>query len=108
MVRLSKIKRSDEYWSIDYEFAGIDTANEKRSLLRVVVSKVQLPQSDPLVLIDDPIKSAASINNPDIRREMEQTWSNVIALPCSRAQGQSALGRASTLTIYTPRYLYQN
>ena len=32
-----------------------------------------------LVLIDDPIKSAASINNPDIRRQMEQTWSNVIA-----------------------------
>ena len=25
MVRLSKIKRSDEYWSIDYDFAGIDT-----------------------------------------------------------------------------------
>ena len=23
MVRLSKIKRSDEYWSIDYEFAGL-------------------------------------------------------------------------------------
>jgi len=29
MVRLSKIKRSDEYWSIDYEFAGIDTAGEE-------------------------------------------------------------------------------
>ena len=29
MVRLSKIKRSDEYWSIDYDFAGIDTAGEE-------------------------------------------------------------------------------
>ena len=29
MVRLSKIKRSDEYWSNDYEFAGIDTAGEE-------------------------------------------------------------------------------
>ena len=43
---------------------------KKHLLLRVVVSRVLLPQSDPnLVLIDDPIKSAASINNPDIRRE---------------------------------------
>ena len=29
MVRLSKIRRSDEYWSIDYEFAGIETSGEE-------------------------------------------------------------------------------
>ena len=80
MVRLSKIKRSDEYWSIDYEFAGIDTAGEEActiacgGLTGAITSK-----RSQLVLIDDPIKSAASNNNPDIRREMEQTWSNVIA-----------------------------
>ena len=80
MVRLSKIKRSDEYWSIDYEFAGIDTAGEEAFTVACGGLKGAITSKrSQLVLIDDPIKSAASINNPDIRREMEQTWSNVIA-----------------------------
>lgn len=80
MVRLSKIKRSDEYWSIDYEFAGIDTAGEEAFTIACGGLKGAITSKrSQLVLIDDPIKSAASINNPDIRREMEQTWSNVIA-----------------------------
>ena len=80
MVRLSKIKRSDEYWSIDYEFAGIDTAGEEAFTIACGGLKGAITSKrSQLVLIDDPIKSAISINNPDIRREMEQTWSNVIA-----------------------------
>ena len=80
MVRLSKIRRSDEYWSIDYEFAGIDTAGEEAFTIACGGLKGAITSKrSQLVLIDDPIKSAASINNPDIRREMEQTWSNVIA-----------------------------
>ena len=80
MVRLSKIKRSDEYWSIDYDFAGIDTAGEEAFTIACGGLKGAITSKrSQLVLIDDPIKSAASINNPDIRREMEQTWSNVIA-----------------------------
>ncbi len=80
MVRLSKIKRSDEYWSIDYEFAGIDTAGEEAFTIACGGLKGAITSKrSQLVLIDDPIKSAASITNPDIRREMEQTWSNVIA-----------------------------
>ena len=80
MVRLSKIKRSDEYWSIDYEFANIDTAGEEAFTIACGGLKGAITSKrSQLVLIDDPIKSAASINNPDIRREMEQTWSNVIA-----------------------------
>ena len=80
MVRLSKIKRSDEYWSIDYDFAGIDTAGEEAFTIACGGLKGAITSKrSQLVLIDDPIKSAASINNPDIRREMESTWSNVIA-----------------------------
>ena len=80
MVRLSKIRRSDEYWSIDYEFAGIETAGEEAFTIACGGLKGAITSKrSQLVLIDDPIKSAASINNPDIRREMEQTWSNVIA-----------------------------
>lgn len=80
MVRLSKIRRSDEYWSIDHEFAGIETAGEEAFTIACGGLKGAITSKrSQLVLIDDPIKSAASINNPDIRREMEQTWSNVIA-----------------------------
>jgi len=80
MVRLSKIRRSDEYWAIDHEFAGIETAGEEVFTIACGGLKGAITSKrSQLVLIDDPIKSAASINNPDIRREMEQTWSNVIA-----------------------------
>ena len=66
--------------AIDYEFAGIDTAGEEAFTIACGGLKGAITSKrSQLVLIDDPIKSAASINNPDIRREMEQTWSNVIA-----------------------------
>ena len=75
-----KIRRSDEYWSICHEFAGIETAGEEAFTIACGGLKGAITSKrSQLVLIDDPIKSAASINNPDIRREMEQTWSNVIA-----------------------------
>ena len=104
-----KSRRSDEYWSIDYEFAGIDTAGEEAFTIACGGLKGAITSKrSQLVLIDDPIKSAASINNPDIRREMEQTWSNVIAPTMFQgAHGQFVSGRAFTLTIYTPRYLFQ-
>ena len=80
MVRLSKVRRSDEYWSIDYEFAGIDTSGEEAFTIACGGLKGAITSKrSQLVLIDDPIKSAGSINNPDIRREMETTWTNVIA-----------------------------
>ena len=72
MVRLSKIRRSDEYWAIDAEFAGIDVAGEEHFTIACGGLKGAITSKrSQLVLIDDPIKSAASINNPDIRREME-------------------------------------
>ncbi len=80
MVRLSKLRRSDEYWSIDYDFAGIDTSGEEAFTIACGGLKGAITSKrSQLVLIDDPIKSAGSINNPDIRREMETTWTNVIA-----------------------------
>ena len=32
-----------------------------------------------LVMIDDPVKSAADISNPDIRKQMQENWNAVIA-----------------------------
>ena len=80
MVRLSKIRRSDEYWAIDYDYAGIDTgADEAFTIACGGLKGAITSKRSQLVLIDDPIKSAGSISNPDIRREMETTWTNVIA-----------------------------
>ena len=63
-VRLSKIKRSDEYWSIDYDFAGIDTAGEEAftiacgGLRGAITSK-----RSQLIIIDDPIKDAEAAHS---------------------------------------------
>ena len=59
-----------------------------------------------LVLIDDPIKSAASINNPDIGERWNKRGLTLSLQLCFKAQGVVS-GRAFTLTIYTPRYLFQ-
>ena len=109
-VRLSKIKRSDEYWSIDYEFAGIDVSGEEAftiacgGLRGAITSK-----RSQLIIIDDPIKSAAAINNPDIRREMESTWSNVIAPTLFQGGRAICLGTRFHFddihaTIFTPKF----
>ena len=110
MVRLSKIKRSDEYWSIDYEYAGIDTAGEEAFTIACGGLKGAITSKrSQLIIIDDPIKSAASINNPDIRREMEQTWSNVIAPTMFQGGRAICLGTRFHFddihaTLFTPKY----
>ena len=58
MVRLSKIRRSDEYWAIDHEFAGIETAGEEVFTIACGGLKGAITSKrSQLVLIDDPIKS---------------------------------------------------
>ena len=87
MVRLSKIKRSDEYWSIDYDFAGIDTAGEEAFTIACGGLKGAITSKrSQLVLIDDPIKSAASINNPDIRRRWNKRGLTLSLQLCSRGR----------------------
>ena len=109
-VRLSKIKRSDEYWSIDYDFAGIDTSGEEAFTIACGGLKGAITSKrSQLIIIDDPIKSAASINNPDIRREMESTWSNVIAPTMFQGGRAICLGTRFHFndihaTLFTPKY----
>ena len=45
-----------------------------------------------LIVVDDAIKSAASIANPDIRREMETNWTNVIVPTMFQGARAIALG----------------
>jgi hypothetical protein len=79
-VRLLKNVTSNEYWSIDHRFAGIDvTGDEQFTLCAAGLKGSVTSKRSHLVIIDDPIKSAADISNPDIRKMMQDNWNAVIA-----------------------------
>jgi phage terminase large subunit-like protein len=78
-VRLSKDRTSDELWSIDFAFAGIDIRGEDAFTIACAGLKGTIASKRAsLIVVDDAIKSAAAIANPDIRREMEANWNSVI------------------------------
>lgn len=80
MVRLLKNATSNEYWSIDHKFAGIDvTGDEQFTLCAAGLKGSVTSKRSHLVMIDDAIKSAADISNPDIRKQMQDNWNAVIA-----------------------------
>jgi hypothetical protein len=79
-VRLMKNVTSNEYWSIDHKFAGIDTTGDEQFTLCAAGLKGSVTSKrSHLVMIDDAIKSAADIANPDIRKQMQENWNAVIA-----------------------------
>jgi hypothetical protein len=79
-VKLLKNVTSNEYWSIDHKFAGIDTTGEEQFTLCAAGLKGSVTSKrSHLVVIDDPVKSAADIGNPDIRKMMQDNWNAVIA-----------------------------
>ena len=79
-VRLLKNVTSNEYWSIDYRFAGIEnTGDEQFTLCAAGLKGSVTSKRSHLCLIDDPIKSSADISNPDIRRTMQENWNAVIS-----------------------------
>lgn len=79
-VKLLKNATSNEYWSIDHKFAGINTtADEQFTLCAAGLKGSVTSKRSHLVIIDDAIKSAADISNPDIRKMMQDNWNAVIA-----------------------------
>jgi hypothetical protein len=79
-VRLLKNVTSNEYWSIDHKFAGIDiTGDEQFTLCAAGLKGSVTSKRSQLCIIDDPIKSSADISNPDIRKTMQDNWNAVIA-----------------------------
>lgn len=92
-VRLSKSRTSDELWSIDWEFAEVDVRGEDAFTIACAGLKGTITSKRAnLVIVDDAIKSAASIANPDIRREMETNWTNVIVPTIFQGGRTIALG----------------
>ena len=92
-VRLSKHRTSDELWSIDFEFAEIDIRGEDAFTVACAGLKGTITSKrSSLIIVDDAIKSAAAIANPDIRREMEANWNNVIVPTMFQGARAIALG----------------
>jgi hypothetical protein len=79
LVRLSKDRTSDELWALDYANAGIDVRGEDAFTLACAgLQGTIASKRSNLVILDDLIKSEKAIENPEVRREMEQNWSAVI------------------------------
>jgi hypothetical protein len=78
-VRMSRLKKGDELWSIDFKYAGIDVRGEDAFTLACAGLRGAITSKrSNLVVVDDLIKSQADIANPLVRREMEKNWSQVI------------------------------
>jgi hypothetical protein len=79
-VRLLKNATSNEYWSIDHKFAGIDITGEEQFTLCAAGLKGSVTSKrSHLCLLDDVVKSSVDIANPDIRKQMQENWNAVIA-----------------------------
>ena len=79
-VRLLKNVTSNEYWSVDHKFAGIESIGDEMFTLCAAGLKGSVTSKrSHLCLIDDCIKSATDIANPDIRKAMQDNWNAVIS-----------------------------
>lgn len=75
-----KSKRwSDEYWSIDRAFAGINTTGQEEfTMICAGMAGGITSKRSHLVCLDDVIKNPQQIENLDIREKMAHNWSSVI------------------------------
>lgn len=79
MVKIAKGINSNEYWSIDWKFAGIrSTGEEEFTVCCAGLKGAVTSKRSHLCIIDDAIKSAEDIKNKDIRQAMEENWNSVI------------------------------
>lgn len=92
-VKLSKGRTSDELWAIDFNFAGVDTRGEDAFTIACAGLRGTITSKRAnLVVVDDAIKSAEDIANPETRRGMESNWNNVITPTMFQGARAIALG----------------
>ena len=78
-VKIAKGINSNEYWSIDWKFAGIkSTGEEEFTVCCAGLKGAVTSKRSHLCIIDDAIKSADDIKNRDIRQAMQDNWNSVI------------------------------
>jgi len=78
-VKIAKGINSNEYWSIDWKFAGIkSTGEEEFTICCAGLKGAVTSKRSHLCILDDVVKSADDIKNKDIRQMMEDNWNSVI------------------------------
>ena len=78
-VKIAKGINSNEYWSIDWKFAGIkSTGEEEFTICCAGLKGAVTSKRSHLCLLDDVVKSADDIKSRDIRAAMEDNWNSVI------------------------------
>lgn len=110
MVRLSKARQSDELWSIDYEFAGVEVAaSDPYSVVAQGLSGSITSRRSQLIVLDDVVKSSESIQNPEIRRKLITNWVEVVQPTLLEGGRTIALGtRFSTVDIFGTTFNEKN
>jgi hypothetical protein len=110
MVRLSKTRQSDELWSIDYEFAGVEiAASDPYSVVAQGLAGSITSRRSQLIVLDDVVKSSESISNPQIRTKLIQNWQEVVQPTLLEGGRTIALGtRFSTVDIFGTTFTPKN
>lgn len=65
-------------WEIDKRFTGITDLESDYSLLAVGAGGSITSKRSKLIIIDDPVRSSESIENPDIREKLVTNWEEVL------------------------------
>jgi len=109
-VRLSKERSSDELWSIDYDFAGIDPGgDDPYTLVGQGLSGSITSRRSQLIVLDDVIKSSRSIENPSLRQVLITNWNEVVRPTLIEGGRCIALGtRFSTVDIFHTTFNEKN
>jgi hypothetical protein len=110
MVRLSKTRQSDELWSIDYDFAGVEiAAADPFSVCAQGLGGSITSRRSQLIVLDDVVKSSESISNPQIRTKLIQNWQEVVQPTLLEGGRTIALGtRFSTVDIFGTTFTEKN
>lgn len=70
---------ADTDWEIDRELAGVDSISSDYTFYAAGITGAIVSRRATLIVLDDVIKSSASIENPDTRRKMETNFAEVIS-----------------------------
>ena len=110
MVRLSKARQSDELWSIDYEFAGVEiAAQDPYSVVAQGLGGSITSRRSQLIVLDDVVKSSESIASPDIRNKLIRNWLEVVQPTMLEGGRAIALGtRFSSVDIFGTTFNEKN
>lgn len=87
---------ANELWEIDFSHANLAQADEPYTVASAGLVGNTTGKRSYLLILDDLIKSPASIANPDIRDQMVSNWRNVIKP--TRVEGSRAIILGTQMT----------